>query len=41
MGVKDKADIYEGLLEKNAVYTKSGAGQFFTACKRGWKVFGR
>ena len=26
-GVKDKGDIYEGLLEKNAEDTKSGAGQ--------------
>ena len=30
MGVKDKGDIYEGLLEKNAEDTKSGAGQYFT-----------
>ena len=30
MGVKDKGDIYEGLLEKNAENTKSGAGQYFT-----------
>ena len=29
MGVKDKGDIYEGLLEKNAEDTKSGAGQYF------------
>ena len=27
MGVKDKGDIYEGLLEKSAEDTKSGAGQ--------------
>lgn len=25
-----KGDIYEGLLEKNAQDTKSGAGQYFT-----------
>jgi type I restriction enzyme M protein len=30
MGVKDKGDIYEGLLRKNAEDTKSGAGQYFT-----------
>jgi type I restriction enzyme M protein len=30
MGVKDKGDIYKGLLEKNAEDTKSGAGQYFT-----------
>lgn len=30
MGVKDKGDIYEGLLEKNAEDAKSGAGQYFT-----------
>ena len=30
MGVKDKGEIYEGLLEKNAEDTKSGAGQYFT-----------
>lgn len=30
MGVKDKGDIYEGLLERNAEDTKSGAGQYFT-----------
>jgi len=30
MGVKDKGDIYEGILEKNAQDTKSGAGQYFT-----------
>jgi type I restriction enzyme M protein len=30
MGVKDKGDIYEGLLEKNSEDTKSGAGQYFT-----------
>lgn len=30
MGVKDKGDIYEGLLEKNVEDTKSGAGQYFT-----------
>ena len=30
MGVKDKGDIYEGFLEKNAEDTKSGAGQYFT-----------
>lgn len=30
MGVKDKGDIYEGLLKKNAEDTKSGAGQYFT-----------
>jgi type I restriction enzyme M protein len=30
MGVKDKGDIYEGILEKNAEDTKSGAGQYFT-----------
>lgn len=30
MGVKDKGDIYEGLLEKNAEDVKSGAGQYFT-----------
>ncbi len=27
-----KGDIYEGLLEKNAGDTKSGAGQYFTLC---------
>jgi len=31
-GVKDKGDIYEGLLEKNAEDTKSGAGQYFSPC---------
>jgi type I restriction enzyme M protein len=30
MGVKDKGDIYESILEKNAEDTKSGAGQYFT-----------
>jgi type I restriction enzyme M protein len=30
MGVRDKGDIYEGLLKKNAEDTKSGAGQYFT-----------
>ncbi len=30
MGVKDKGDIYEGLLEKNAEDTRSSAGQYFT-----------
>src|SRR5690348_1028898 len=30
MGVKDKGDIYEGLLKKNAEDTKSGAGRYFT-----------
>lgn len=30
MGVKDKGDIYEELLKKNAEDTKSGAGQYFT-----------
>ena len=30
MGVKDKGDIYEGILKKNAEDTKSGAGQYFT-----------
>ena len=30
LGVKDKGNIYEGLLEKNAEDTKSGAGQYFT-----------
>lgn len=30
MGIKDKGDIYEGILEKNAEDTKSGAGQYFT-----------
>jgi type I restriction enzyme M protein len=30
MGVQDKGEIYEGLLEKNAEDTKSGAGQYFT-----------
>ncbi len=30
MGVDTKGDIYEGLLEKNAEDTKSGAGQYFT-----------
>lgn len=30
MGVDVKGDIYEGLLEKNAEDTKSGAGQYFT-----------
>lgn len=30
MGVKDKGDIYEGILRKNAEDTKSGAGQYFT-----------
>ena len=30
MGVKDKGDIYEGILENNAEDTKSGAGQYFT-----------
>ena len=31
MGADVKGEIYEGLLEKNAEYTKSGAGQHFTA----------
>ena len=30
MGTDIKGDIYEGLLEKNAENTKSGAGQYFT-----------
>ncbi len=30
MGTDVKGDIYEGLLEKNAEDTKSGAGQYFT-----------
>lgn len=30
MGVKDKGEIYEGILKKNAEDTKSGAGQYFT-----------
>jgi len=30
MGVDVKGEIYEGLLEKNAEDTKSGAGQYFT-----------
>ena len=30
MGVDTKGEIYEGLLEKNAEDTKSGAGQYFT-----------
>lgn len=30
LGVDVKADIYEGLLEKNAQDVKSGAGQYFT-----------
>ena len=30
MGADVKGEIYEGLLEKNAEDTKSGAGQYFT-----------
>jgi type I restriction enzyme M protein len=30
IGADVKGDIYEGLLEKNAADTKSGAGQYFT-----------
>ncbi|MDD4754339.1 MAG: N-6 DNA methylase, partial [Desulfitobacteriaceae bacterium] len=30
MGADVKGDIYEGLLERNAQDTKSGAGQYFT-----------
>ncbi|MFN4257302.1 MAG: N-6 DNA methylase, partial [Saprospiraceae bacterium] len=30
MDVRDKGDIYEGLLQKNAEDVKSGAGQYFT-----------
>ncbi|MEM7036529.1 MAG: type I restriction-modification system subunit M N-terminal domain-containing protein, partial [Bacteroidota bacterium] len=30
LGADVKGDIYEGLLEKNAADTKSGAGQYFT-----------
>ena len=30
MGADVKGDVYEGLLEKNAQDTKSGAGQYFT-----------
>ena len=30
LGVDVKGDIYEGILEKNAEDTKSGAGQYFT-----------
>ncbi len=30
LGADVKGDIYEGLLEKNAEDTKSGAGQYFT-----------
>ena len=30
MGADTKGTIYEGLLEKNAEDTKSGAGQYFT-----------
>ena len=32
LGADVKGDIYEGLLEKNAEDTKSGAGQYFTPC---------
>ncbi len=32
MGADLKGTIYEGLLEKNAEDTKSGAGQYFTPC---------
>ena len=30
MGADVKGDAYEGLLERNAQDTKSGAGQYFT-----------
>ena len=30
LGTDVKGDLYEGLLEKNAEDTKSGAGQYFT-----------
>lgn len=30
MSADVKSDVYEGLLEKNAQETKSGAGQYFT-----------
>jgi type I restriction enzyme M protein len=30
VGLTDKGDLYEGLLQKNAEDTKSGAGQYFT-----------
>ena len=30
LGADVKGDIYEGLLERNAEDTKSGAGQYFT-----------
>jgi len=30
LGASVKGDAYEGLLEKNAQDTKSGAGQYFT-----------
>jgi type I restriction enzyme M protein len=30
MGADVKGDIYEGILERNAEDTKSGAGQYFT-----------
>ena len=33
MGADVKGDIYEGLLEKNAEDTKSGAGQYFTPAR--------
>ncbi len=32
LGADVKGDAYEGLLEKNAQDTKSGAGQYFTRC---------
>ena len=32
MSADVKGDAYEGLLEKNAQDTKSGAGQYFTLC---------
>jgi type I restriction enzyme M protein len=38
MGVDVKGEIYEGLLEKNAEDTKSGAGQYFTARTLIWAM---
>jgi type I restriction enzyme M protein len=38
MGADVKGEIYEGLLEKNAEDTKSGAGQYFTPRALIWAI---
>jgi type I restriction enzyme M protein len=38
MSADVKGDAYEGLLEKNAQDTKSGAGQYFTPRPASWSA---